>query len=383
VPKTPPKLLTPPTPQTPPTLAARVRAAVPGLSWTEARELCRGGRVLVDGRESTDPAWRPPPGGQVEVLPAAAGTGRGAAAGAERGAATGAARGEAAAAARGAASLVVYADDDLVVVRKPAGVLTVPFVREDRDTLLALTRVALRRIEAGRARASAAAAPPPAAGAGAVRQQAPAGRGPTLRAVQRLDKDTSGLVVFARRVGAQRHLQRQLAAHTVVRRYEALVHGAARDAVYDSWIAADRGDGLRGSLAGLHPGPSGPSNRQPPPDARRAVTRVRVLAVLRGATHVACELETGRQHQIRIHLAEAGHPLVGETVYIRDYLAALAQHGMRPGSRRAVIDASRPMLHAAVLGFAHPRDGRPMLFTEPPPADFAALLERLRPRRKG
>lgn len=327
-----------------PTLAARVRAAIPGTSWTEARELCHGGRVSVDGRESTDPAWRPPPGSRVEVLPPAAARGAGGTAGAEP----------------RTASLVVYADDDVVVVRKPAGILTVPFVREDRDTLLALARVALRRIEKGRAQAPVT-----------------AGRNPTLRAVQRLDRETSGLVVFARRVGAQRHLQQQLAERSVVRRYEALVHGAARNAVYDTWIAADRGDGLRGSVEEPHPG------RQPAPDSRRAVTRLRVLAELRGATHVACELETGRQHQIRIHLAEAGHPLIGETVYIRDYLRARPQPGTQPspGSRRPVIEAPRPMLHAAVLGFAHPRDGRPLLFEEPPPADFAALLTRLRQRR--
>ena len=86
---------------------------------------------------------------------------------------------------------------------------------------------------------------------------------------------------------------------------------------------------------------------------------------LRGATLVVCELETGRQHQIRIHLAEAGHPLVGETVYIRDYKGPL-------------LPAPRPMLHAAVLGFLHPRGDRPMRFEDPLPADFVEVLERLR-----
>ena len=96
-----------------------------------------------------------------------------------------------------------------------------------------------------------------------------------------------------------------------------------------------------------------------------AVTRVRVLEALRGATRIACELETGRQHQIRIHLAEAGHPLVGEPVYIRDY-------------RGPLIPAPRPLLHAGALGFLHPRDGRPLRFEEPRPADFAEGLRRLR-----
>jgi 23S rRNA pseudouridine1911/1915/1917 synthase len=80
---------------------------------------------------------------------------------------------------------------------------------------------------------------------------------------------------------------------------------------------------------------------------------------------VACELETGRQHQIRIHLAEAGHPLVGETVYIRDW-------------RGPRIPAPRPMLHAAVLGFVHPRSGKRLRFEEPAPEDFERVLARLR-----
>jgi 23S rRNA pseudouridine1911/1915/1917 synthase len=411
-----------PAPSVAPTLAALVRALVPGISWEQARALCRGGRVRVDGRVATDPASRPAPGCRVEVLPAAArpeGAGerreqtaerreerrRGragtrqaerpdamAAATARRqenepqramaatrelpkekpagaGAAVGERREEAPAAeaagtlAGGKVSLVVYADADVVVVRKPAGILTVPFERRDRDTLLALTRVALRRIERRR--------PGRGGGAGGPRGGAGAGANPTLRAVQRLDKDTSGLLVFARNVAAQRELQLQLARREVTRRYEALVHGAADAAVYDTWLVEDRGDGLRGSWS---PGTSGtPGSGEtgaPPPGARRAITRVLVLERLRGATRVACELATGRRHQIRIHLAEAGHPLVGETVYVRDY------RGRR-------LPAPRPMLHAAVLGFRHPRDGRPLRFEEPPPADFAEVWARLRPRNQG
>jgi 23S rRNA pseudouridine1911/1915/1917 synthase len=229
---------------------------------------------------------------------------------------------------------VIHLDPDVAVVRKPAGILTVPFERQDRDTLLALARVAIRRIESARS------LPP----------------NPTLRAVQRLDKETSGLVVFARSIHAQRHLQEQLAEHTVTRRYLAIAHGKVEDGTYDSLLVPDRGDGLRGSW-----------NRRgsPPPTARQAVTYVRVKQRLRGATLVTCELETGRQHQIRIHLAEAGHPLVGETVYIRDY-------------RGPILPAPRPMLHATVLGFRHPRGDRPMSFEDPPPADFVQVLERLR-----
>jgi 23S rRNA pseudouridine1911/1915/1917 synthase len=316
-----------------------VRELAPGTSWEQARTLCRAGRVWVDGQAATDPAWRPAAGSSVEVRPAAA---------------VGPARAEP------ERDLIVHADADLVVVRKPPGVLTVPFERGDRDTLLALTRVALRRLpprrRAGGARAQAAGAAVPAEPA----------INPTLRAVQRLDKDTSGLLVFARTVAAQRALQLQLARGEVTRRYEALVHGAAADAAYESWLLEDRGDGLRGSWGAWPASPAGKSAAAaPPPGARHAVTRVRALEALRGATRIACELETGRQHQIRIHLAEAGHPLVGEPVYVRDY-------------RGPLIPAPRPLLHAGALGFLHPRDGRPLRFEEPPPADFAEVLRRLR-----
>lgn len=291
------------------TLAALVRELSPGISWSQARELCRGGRVWVNGSAAFDPALRLAGGEQVEIR-------------------SGSARNT-------ANELVVHLDPDVAVVRKPAGILTVPFERQDRDTLLALARVAIRRIESARG------LPP----------------NPTLRAVQRLDKETSGLVVFARTIHAQRHLQEQLAEHTVTRRYLAIAHGKVEDGVHDSLLVPDRGDGLRGSW-----------NRHgsPPPGARQAVTFVQVKERLRGATLVTCELETGRQHQIRIHLAEAGHPLVGETVYIRDY-------------RSAVLPAPRPMLHATLLGFRHPRGDRPMTFEDPPPADFVQVLERLKP----
>ena len=291
------------------TVAALVRELSPETSWSQARELCRGGRVWVNGSAAFDPALRLAGGERVGVR---SGGGRSA-----------------------SSELVIHLDPEVAVVRKPAGILTVPFERQDRDTLLALARVAIRRMEVARS------LPP----------------NPTLRAVQRLDKETSGLVVFARSIHAQRHLQEQLAEHTVTRRYLAIAHGKVEDGIHDSLLVPDRGDGLRGSW-----------NRRgtPPPTARQAVTYVRVKQRLPGATLVTCELETGRQHQIRIHLAEAGHPLVGETVYIRDY-------------RDPILPAPRPMLHATVLGFRHPRGDRPMSFEDPPPLDFAQVLERLKP----
>ncbi|MFL6259977.1 MAG: RluA family pseudouridine synthase [Thermoanaerobaculia bacterium] len=297
------------------TLAAAVREILPGTSWSKAKELCAQGRVLVDGEPVTDPARRVTAEERVEVRAGVV------------------PRREPA-----LTDLILHLDSEVAVVRKPAGLLTVPFDRDDRDTLLSLARVAIRRIEGKKA-------------------------SPTLRAVQRLDKETSGLVVFARTIHAQRHLQEQLGEHTVLRRYFALVHGTAGDAVYETLLVPDRGDGLRGSW-----GVFKTARGEPPAEAREAVTRVTVLERLTGATRVACELETGRQHQIRIHLAEAGHPLVGETVYIRDW-------------RGPRTPAPRPMLHAAVLGFVHPRTGKRLRFEEPPPEDFERVLRRLRGRK--
>ncbi len=304
------------------TVSAFVRTLLPATSWSRARELCRSGRVWVDGAPALDPAARLAAGSVVEVRP------------------------EGARAARGplAPEDVVHADAEVVVVRKPAGLLTVPWSEEDRDTLVSLARTLLARREAARA------------GARGARR----GPGPHLRVVQRLDKETSGLLVFARTIAAERHLQQQLRAHSMDRRYLAIVHGRAEAATHDTLLVPDRGDGLRGSW-GVFRRPKG----EPPEAARRAVTHVEVVERLDGATLVACQLETGRQHQIRIHLAEAGHPLVGERVYVRGFAGPL-------------LKAPRPMLHAERLGFVHPRSGRELRFETPPPADFLATLSRLR-----
>ena len=122
----------------------------------------------------------------------------------------------------------------------------------------------------------------------------------------------------------------------------------------------DRGDGLRGSFGHYRR-----ARGQPPADAKRAVTHVTPIERLRGATLVECRLETGRQHQIRIHLAERGHPILGERVYIRDY-------------EGTPIDSVRPMLHARLLGFTHPATGERVTFEREPPADFEDMRERLR-----
>jgi 23S rRNA pseudouridine1911/1915/1917 synthase len=182
-----------------------------------------------------------------------------------------------------------------------------------------------------------------------------------LGVVHRLDRDTSGLMMFARTAQAKRVLAAQFRAHDIERIYHAIVHGTVTATRVDTHLVLDRGDGMRGSYGHFRRA-IGP----PPPEAKRSVTHIKPIAALAGATLVECRLETGRQHQIRIHLAELDHPLVGERVYIRDYAGTM-------------IDAPRPMLHARTLGFVHPRTAARIWLEREPPADFQAMLDSLRP----
>jgi len=301
------------------TLAALVRTHIEGTSWNRARELCERGKVFIDGERVTDSAVRLNRGARVEVKLDAPRVTRGTL----------------------DASAILYADAAIVVVNKPIAMMSVPFEETDRDTLIDQTRAALRKRDRV---------------------------GGELGAVQRLDKDTSGVMMFTRTLEAKRAMQQQFRVHSIERRYVALAHGEVRDARHDTILLRDRGDGLRGSYA-VFRRPKGPA----PADAQQAITHVRHLESLRGAsshtaTLIECQLETGRQHQIRIHLSESGHPLLGEAVYIRDFL----------GTR---IPAPRPMLHARVLGFVHPTTGEEMRFEVAPPADFEATLAKLRGSR--
>jgi 23S rRNA pseudouridine1911/1915/1917 synthase len=163
-------------------------------------------------------------------------------------------------------------------------------------------------------------------------------------------------VVFARTVTAERGLGRQFHAHTVTRRYLALVQGYVPPQRIATRLVRDRGDGRRGSTA-------------VPDVGKEAVTYVDVVERLPRYTLLSCRLETGRTHQIRIHLAELGHPVCGDKVYNR----------RRDGT--IVPDASsapRLALHAAELGFVHPVTGQPLHWRMPLPADLEALVDRLR-----
>jgi 23S rRNA pseudouridine1911/1915/1917 synthase len=177
-----------------------------------------------------------------------------------------------------------------------------------------------------------------------------------VRAVHRLDKDTSGLVVFARTPEAERNLGKQFRAHSISRKYLAIVRGVPRPGRIESWLIRDRGDGRRGSSA-------------EPGKGQHAVTRVELVERLGNFALVECRLETGRTHQVRIHLGESGTPLCGETVYDRPI------HG------RPVPDGSnspRIALHAASLGLRHPVTDQWIEWQSPLPDDLAELLRRLR-----
>ena len=295
-----------------PTIAALVRERT-GVSWSRARNLCAEGRVTVNGERCLDPAARVAPDADVVVneqgprLPKGP-LGR---------------------------SAIVFFDRDLIVVDKPPGLLSVADEPGNRDTLAEHARLLLARLDRGT-------------------------KDTGLGVVHRLDKDTSGVMVFTRTAGAKRRLAVQFRAHDIERVYWALAHGEVAEARVETHLLLDRGDGLRGSH-GLHRQARG----APPAEAKLAITHLRPIAALRGATLVECRLETGRQHQIRIHLAERGHPLLGERVYIRDF----------EGAR---IEAPRTMLHARTLGFVHPGSGERVRFERDPPADFQAKLESLR-----
>lgn len=286
-------------------LDRRLKDFRPDASWGDLRDLVRRGKVSVDGELCRDPATlvgsdveiaiamaRPRPGRQrpVPLLPAAA---------------------------------IVHCDGDVVVVHKPAGVDTVPYEGDDAASREASldARVAVTI-------------------------------GGPVRVVHRLDRDTSGLLMFARTPEAMGRLMHQLRRHTVHRRYLALVHGAMSPRTIRSYLADDRGDGLRGSV------PNGKLGKL-------AVTHVAVVERLRGASLVACRLETGRTHQIRIHLAEAGHMLLGERGYLREH-------------QGPVLPAPRILLHAAELGFVHPGTGRPLHFAAEIPDDMARVIAALR-----
>jgi 23S rRNA pseudouridine1911/1915/1917 synthase len=291
-------------------LDAVVRALF-AVSWNDARARVRSGKVSVNGATRIEPLFRVQAGAEIvlamhaprvrpELLPNEA---------------------------------VVFVDAHLIVVDKPVGVSTVPYEDGEKGTLDERIRLWLSHNGPREGR----------------------GVRPTLGIVHRLDKETSGLIVFARTWLAKASLASQFRAHKTERRYLAIAHGCVASRTFRSHLVANRGDGLRGSHRG-GPGRLG---------GQLAVTHVEAVEYLTSSTLIACVLETGRTHQIRIHLSEAGHPIVGERVYVR-------------GRTGPLIPAPRLMLHAEQLGFEHPKTGVRVHWEREEPEDFKETLRRLR-----
>lgn len=233
---------------------------------------------------------------------------------------------------------VVYEDDHLLVVDKPAGMVVHPGAGRRSGTLV---------------HALLAHAPSIARVGGAGR--------PGI--VHRLDKGTSGLLVVAKSAEAYQSLTRQLAARTVSRRYLAILHGEVK-----------RSEGVIEAPIGRHPSDRIRMAVRPAGKGKAAVTYFTVSERFKGFTLIEARLGTGRTHQIRVHLADAGHPVVGDETY-------RLRSKVRPDDRALatlIEGLGGQALHAVQLGFVHPVTGKPMTFDAPIPERIERLLAHLR-----
>ena len=232
---------------------------------------------------------------------------------------------------------VVYADDAVVVVNKPAGLVVHPSLGHQGGTLVnGLLALGYFRGED-------------------FPTEGDAGANVRPGIVHRLDKGTSGVLVVARTAASRERLKGQFQSHSIERVYDAIVVGDAPSATY-------------ATLHGRHPRDRHRFTTRVS-SGKRAITHVRAVASLSGATQVECTLETGRTHQIRVHLAESGTPVLGDPVYGR------APEDVRV--RAAAERLGHQALHARVLGFVHPITGARMHFDVPPPEDYRDALSSL------
>lgn len=286
--------------------------AVPALSRERLKSLIRGGAVLTDGRLVRDPAAKvrgdealslavpepAPAHNQPQDIPLE----------------------------------ILFEDEHLLVVEKPAGLVVHPAAGNLDGTLVN----ALLHHCAGKL-----------SGIGGVAR-------PGI--VHRIDKDTSGLLVVAKNDQAHEGLAKQFAAHSVNRRYLAIVNGVPTLAGGSVDAPLARSATNRKKIAIVARG-------------KRAVTHWRTLQPLRDAALIECRLETGRTHQVRVHMASIGHPLVGDPVYGRA--------GKTHGQLLKDLKFERQALHAAELGFVHPVSKHRLSFSSPVPADMQELFNAL------
>ena len=221
---------------------------------------------------------------------------------------------------------IVYEDDDLLVINKPKGLVVHPAAGHQDDTLVNGLMFAFGDDLSG------------------INGELRPG------IVHRIDKDTSGLLAVAKNDFAHAFLASQLKDHSMARTYEAIVCGSFRE---DS--------GTVDAPIGRHP-----SDRKKMTvtarNSRNAVTHWEVVKRYRGYTHIRCKLETGRTHQIRVHMAHIGHPILGDTVY---------------GHKKKELGQDSQCLHAGALCFQHPRDGRPVMVFADLPEYFKEVIEKL------
>ncbi|WP_298257328.1 RluA family pseudouridine synthase [uncultured Litoreibacter sp.] len=253
---------------------------------------------------------------------------------------------------------VIYEDDALIVVNKPAGMVVHPAPGSPKGTLVnALLHHCVDSLS----------------GIGGEKR-------PGI--VHRIDKETSGLLVVAKTDIAHQGLAKQFEKHTVERRYNALVYGVpeASDPRINGLpgVAFEQGNILR-IIANLARHKTDRQRQAVVKNVgRHAVTRARVLQRFGTPAVVGlleCWLETGRTHQIRVHMAHVGHSLVGDPVY--GGRRKLAKNALPEAAQDAIREFPRQALHAATLGFKHPVSGEMMRFEAPLPPDFTALLEEL------
>lgn len=302
------------------TLATIVRNLKPDLSWSRIKKLIAQGHIKISNDVCLDPARRVRAAEEVELLVKPDGK------------------------ALDKQEIVIrHLDEHLVVVEKPPGVNSVrhPAERTWKESRKSLSPTLEDLVTKQIAFLS---------------KKDVKSKSARLRVVQRLDKETSGLLVFARTADAERGLGMQFFNHSVERKYLALIPGMIAPQSIESILVRDRGDGRRGSAPFSQPG-------------KKAVTHVHLVEKFQAFTLVGCQLETGRTHQIRIHLAEKGSPVCGEKVYRTTANGTILPDGS---------GFPRLALHAAELGFIHPISGEPMHWNMALPEDFSKLLQHLR-----
>ena len=300
-----PKILHPTSEDSGARLDSFLAAQLEGVSRSAAARLLEEGRVLCGGR-ALGKSYRIAGGETLEVaLPQAE---------------------ETEVVAQNIALDVVYEDEDVIVVNKPTGLVVHPAPGHPDGTLVnALLHHCGDSLS----------------GVGGEKR-------PGI--VHRIDRDTSGLIIAAKNDAAHLGLSAQLADHTLSRTYECLVVGNLREdsGTVDAPIGRHHTDRKKMTVTQRN--------------SRHAVTHWEVIARYRGVTHVRCRLETGRTHQIRVHMAHIGHPILGDTVY---------------GAKKAVPGLTGQCLHAAALRFIHPRTGEAVELRCPLPEEFTAYLKKL------